>query len=148
MDDLPEVSPFVVDAIIEMLKADNGNLRPADKAAHMLALIVELHKQHKPFPPRKDVAAAIKGSIAAVDAALNSRLAEGYITLAVDTEPGNVQRRNSVIRRRFIIPSKDLLDVVANAKRQEASIVQSRLHGPARQQARKEARKKTHEPKT
>jgi hypothetical protein len=117
MDEIPEVSPFVVDAIIEMLKSDNGNLRPADKAAALLAVIVELHKQHKPFPPRKDVAAAIGASIPTIDAALNSRLAEGYITLAVDTEPGNVQRRSSVLRRRFIIPSKKLLDVVANAKR-------------------------------
>jgi hypothetical protein len=117
-DKIPEVSPFVVDAITEMLKSDQGMLRPPEKAAHLLAVVCELHKLRQPFPPREDVARAIGASISTIDAAISTRLSEGYITLAVDTEPGNVQRRNSVLRRRYIIPSKRLLDVVAHAKRQ------------------------------
>ena len=115
--DLPTISPIVVDAITDMLISDQGMLRPPEKSAKLLALIVELHKQHKPFPPREGVAEAIGASISTVDASLSTRLNEGYVTLRVETPEGNVRRRNSVVRERYLVPSKDLLRVVEKAEK-------------------------------
>lgn len=117
---LPRLSPAVTDAICKMMLSDQGMLRPPDKASALLALICELYKTKEPFPPRKAVAKHIDASIATIDAALSTRLNEGYIIEAVDTVQGNVQRRNSVKRRKFYIPSKQLQDVVAKAKAWEA----------------------------
>ncbi len=116
---LPQISPIVVQAITDMLIAQRGMKRPPEKAAKLLALIVELHRRRRPFPPRDEVAAAIGASIATVDAALSTRLDEGYITLDVETPHGNVRRRNSVIRARYYIPSRQLLETVEAAEQRE-----------------------------
>lgn len=121
MSDLPEVSAVVVDAIIDMLIMDQGMLRPPEKAAKLLALIVELHKRKQPFPTRSEVAEAIGASVSTIDAALSTRLNEGYIKLRVETPEGNVQRRNSVVRLRYLEPSDQLMDVVSKAKRKRAA---------------------------
>jgi hypothetical protein len=116
-DDLPEISPVVVDAIVDMLVADQGMLRPPEKAARLLAFIVELYKAHRPFPERAEVAEHIGASVSTIDAALSTRLNEGYIKLRVETPDGYVQRRNSVVRDRYYDPCPQLLDVVERAKR-------------------------------
>jgi hypothetical protein len=116
MPRLPKVSPAVVDAIVDMLVSEQNILRPPEKAAALLGLIVELHKTHEPFPQREEVARHIDASVATVDAALSTRLNEGYITQAIETTQGNVQRRNSARRLRFYIPSPALIKVVSDAK--------------------------------
>lgn len=114
---IPKISPIVIDAITEMLMDDQGMLRPPEKAAALLALIVELHKKKLPFPRREAVSEAIGASVSTVDAALSTRLDEGYITIAMETSRGNVQRRNSIVRERYYIPSKKLLEVANKASR-------------------------------
>jgi hypothetical protein len=117
---LPAVSSFAVDAVMDMLLSEQGMNRPPEKAAALLALIVELYKRKQPFPRREEVAAAIGASVSTVDAALSSRIDEGYITPVVETKRGNVQRRNSAVRERYYIPSDGLIAVVEKAKRREA----------------------------
>ena len=117
MAPLPTISPVVIDAVTDMLLSDQGMNRPPEKAAALLALIVELHKRKQPFPRREEVAEAINASISTVDAALSSRIDEGYITPVVETKRGSVQRRNSIVRERYYIPSAALIDVVGKAKR-------------------------------
>jgi hypothetical protein len=118
---LPAIEPAVVDAITDMIIRDTGCLRPPEKAAALMALIVELHKLNRPFPRREVAAAAIHASVSTVDAALSTHLdpgdGSGYLQLVVETSIGNVQRRNSVVRERFYIPSDDLLRVADRAKR-------------------------------
>jgi hypothetical protein len=114
---LPTISPIVVDAVMDMLLSEQGMNRPPEKAAALLALIVELHKRKQPFPRREEVAEAINASVSTVDAALSSRIDEGYITPIVETKRGNVQRRNSTVRERFYVPSDSLIAVVEKAKR-------------------------------
>jgi hypothetical protein len=113
---LPKLRPVVVDAITEMLISEQGMLRPPEKAAALLALIVELHKKDLPFPPREEVAGYIDASLSTVDAALSTRLDEGYITQRVETRRGNVQRRNSVVRERYYDPSPHLISIVDQAE--------------------------------
>lgn len=129
MSQVPSVDPIVIDAIVDMLLSNEGMNRPPEKAAALLAVIVELHKQHRPFPKREVVAKAINASLATVDAALSSRLDEGYITLAVETVRGNVQRRNSVVRERYYIPSAELLSVAARAEVGKAPARRGRTAG-------------------
>jgi hypothetical protein len=116
MPGLPKIDPFVVDAITDMLVSEQGMLRPPEKAAALLALIVQLHNMKEPFPARAEVAKHINASVPTVDAALSTRLDEGYITQAIETARGNVQRRNSARRLRYYIPSKHLLSVAGAAK--------------------------------
>ena len=114
---LPKVDKIVVDAFIEMLMSEQEMLRPPEKAAAMMALICELHERQEPFPKRAEVAKHIDCSIATVDAALSTRLDEGYISQVVETAAGNVQRRHSVTRQTFYKPSTHLLNVYHKAKR-------------------------------
>jgi hypothetical protein len=52
-----------------------------------------------------------------IDAALSTRLDEGYLEQTVETTKGNVNARNSIVRRRFYIPSKELIAVADRALR-------------------------------
>lgn len=113
--EVPEPDPQIVDAFVEMLLEDTGALRPPTKAAHLLAVICMLHKQDQPFPGREPVAQHIGCGVSTVDAALSTRLAEGYISQVVETSAGNVARRNSVVRRTYYKPSKRLLDTFDKA---------------------------------
>lgn len=108
--DVPEPDPQIVDAFVNMLIEDTGALRPPTKAAYLLAIICLLAKQDRPFPGREPIARHIGCALSTVDAALSTRLAEGYISQIVETSAGNVARRNSVIRRTYYKPSKRLLD--------------------------------------
>lgn len=113
---IPAVAPIVIDAVTDMLMSEQGMNRPPEKAAALLALIVELHRRKRPFPRREEVAKALNASISTIDAALSSRLDEGYITIAVETKHGSVQRRNSVVRERYYLPSEHLVEVVKRAE--------------------------------
>lgn len=120
-DEIPNVAPVAVDAITDMLIEDQGMMRPPTKAAALLAIICALHKQGKPFPRRECVADAIDAAVSTVDAALSSRLDEGYLTMRTKVKRGNVQRRNSVVRERYYEPSAKLLrtyeEAAAKARR-------------------------------
>lgn len=117
---LGKLNPAVVDAIRDKMQQDRGMMRPPEQAARLLALIVELHKRHEPFPHR-EVAAKIVGgseSVWTVDNAIRNALSDGYATLVVETTTGHVASRDvSVRKERFFIPSKELLDVAARAQR-------------------------------
>jgi hypothetical protein len=102
---------------MDMLMTEQGMLRPPEKAAAILALIVELHKQNRPFPERQDVADAIGCSIHTVDAVLSTRLDEEYLKMAVETTTGNVQQRHGVIRKRYYIPCRAMIEVAERAQR-------------------------------
>lgn len=114
---LPKVSPFVVDAITDMLLTDHGPSRPPEKTAALLALVAELYERGMAFPHREVAAIAINGSKWTIDSILSSRIDEGYITLDVRTESGNVAARRSTVKRRYLVPSKKLLNVVKEAKK-------------------------------
>lgn len=115
-DDIPDVDPITVEAITEMLIEEQGILRPPVKAAHLLAIICKLHEQNRPFPKRGDVAQKIDAGVSTVDAALSTRLDEGYISVRVQTREGNVERRKSVVRDRFYDPSPKLMGVFKHSE--------------------------------
>lgn len=115
---LPPVNPIVVDALIEMIMTDQQDVRrPPEKSAALLALSVELYKTNRPFPTRMAAALHLECSIFTVDAAISTRINEGYLTQVVETEEGNVSARGSIVRKRYYIPSKDVIDVAERAVR-------------------------------
>ena len=114
---VPDVPAFVVDAITKMLIEDQQLNRPPEKAAHLLAIICKLYEQRRPFPRRRDIADKIGSPLATVDAALSTRLDEDYISVRIETRPGNVQKRNSVIRERYYDPSDKLFLTYREASR-------------------------------
>ena len=116
---LPKVSPIVQDAILDMLKEQQSVYRPPEVTAALLALIVELHKVGKPFPGREVVARALGCSIYTIDSAISTRSATGYISLNIQTREGAVQRRLSVVKDRYYVPSQELIDVANVAHKRE-----------------------------
>jgi hypothetical protein len=115
--DIPDVNPAAVDAITRMLMEDHPKTnKPPIKAAHLLAIICKLYEEHRPFPEREAAGAAIGSPKATVESVLSHRAAEGYITMKVETREGNVDpnRRPSIVRERYYVPSKELLEVYNN----------------------------------
>jgi hypothetical protein len=117
VEPLPRLSPIVVDAIAEMLMVDKHMCRRPEKTAALLALVVELDKTKRPFPPRAAVAEAIDSSIFTVDSAISQRIDEGYLQEVHETTTGNVNRRTSTVRCRYLVPSPRLVSVVRRAER-------------------------------
>lgn len=117
---LPTPNPVVVEAICEMLMEQHENVkRPPVKSAALLALAVELYKTNTPFPSRMAVALKLDCNVFTVDAALSSRIEEGYLQQVVETTTGNVAKRNSIVRHRFYVPSQELIDVATMATKRQ-----------------------------
>jgi hypothetical protein len=116
---LPKINPAVVNALQHMLVEDQGMMRPPEQAARLLALIHELAKAHKPFPHREVAAQVLGGNQSkyTVDAILSQRMAEGYISLVVETTMGHNHNRVGVRKQRFFVPSMRLVDIAQRAER-------------------------------
>ena len=115
---LPRINPIVAAAIENMMMQDQGMQRRPERAARLLALIVALHKNGKPFPHREVAAEAIGGAKSkyTVDTALRNALADGYVSMTVETTPGNMASRDVSVRKvRKFIPSPALLATAENA---------------------------------
>lgn len=109
---LPDPDPLLIDAICDVIMTEQPNVkRPPEKSAALLALAIELHKINQPFPTRMAAAIKLDCSVFTIDAALSTRMDEGYLTQVVETTTGNVTKRNSIVRQRYYVPSKGLLDV-------------------------------------
>lgn len=116
---LPKLNPAVVDAIQDMMVTDQGMLRPPEQAARFLTLVVALHKQNLPFPHREVAAKALAGAQSkwTVDTAIRSAMADGYVTLVVETTAGNIARRASVRKERHFVPDKRVIDIATRAEK-------------------------------
>lgn len=114
---VPDVPAVVIRAITKMLVEDQQLNRPPEKAAHLLAIICKLYEQRRPFPTRREVAEKMHSPLGTVDAALSTRLDEGYIKTRVETRPGNVKKRNSVIRERYYDPNDKLFATYRTASK-------------------------------
>jgi hypothetical protein len=115
---LPPIDEFVVDALCHMLQTDRNMPKPPVQAARLLALCVELHKLRLPFPHRRVAAQALGGgkSVWTLDAAISTRVDQGYLTEVHETTTGNVANRDSVIRQRFFIPHSRVIEIAEQAR--------------------------------
>ena len=115
--ELPEVSPLVRDAVVELLleQRDTPTRRP-EVMASILALVTELHRLKRPLATREAMARALGCSVHTIDMTLSSKEGEGLIALDIRTREGNVEQRASVVKDRFVVPSDDLLRAVAKGR--------------------------------
>lgn len=111
-----QVDDSLADRIEEYLLQTYAMRRRPTAAARLLALIVDLYTKGLPFPQRTAVARDIGCSKDGVDAALSSYLARDEIALEMRMVPGNVAKRESVIRERYFIPSQTLLTIAGRTK--------------------------------
>lgn len=120
---LPRLNRAVVDAIQSMLQQDQGMLRPPEQTARFLALVVALHEKHEAFPHREVAAKALAGAQSkwSVDTAIRSSLADGYVSLVIETTQGNVQRRDSVRKERHFVPDRRVIDIATRAAKKMGS---------------------------
>ena len=115
------VPQYRVEAVNAFLMQKFELKRPAQVTGQLLALIIELDKEERLFPRRKELAAAFESgdggrrgcSVYSLDAALRVALARGLIeeeTVVVEsTERGTGM---GVHHRRRYVPTKELLDGV------------------------------------
>jgi hypothetical protein len=113
---LPRPRRDRVDVFVDFLfSIDEKVCRPPRQAAKLLAFIVQLHKARggpRPFPTRPQVAKHLRMSVPTIDAVLNLHIAEGNLTVETRYRDGNIeQRRASVIKERYIVPSDVLIRV-------------------------------------
>lgn len=113
---LPKPGFRAVDEFVDFLMSiDEKICRPPVQAAKLLTFIVQLYKARggpRPFPTRPQVAKHLGMSVPTVDAVLNLHIAEGNLSVETRYRDGNIeQRRASVIKERYIIPSDVLVSV-------------------------------------
>jgi hypothetical protein len=113
---LPNPRGRAVSEFVDFLfSIDEKVCRPPLQAAKLLAFIVQLYKARggpRPFPTRPQVAKHLGMSVPTVDAVLNLHIAEGNLTVETRYRDGNIgQRRASVIKERYIVPSDVLIRV-------------------------------------
>lgn len=118
---IPAVDPQVCAAISDYLQEHYDSKRPPEVAAAMLALVLELHRTHRPFPPRADVVRAfgLSGPYG-LDAAIYTALSRQLITQEMIVADGYTQRREGINQRRRFVPSPELLDIGRRASRRAA----------------------------
>jgi hypothetical protein len=105
---VPSLDLALADTIEKFLMARYDMRRPPIAAARLLAVIVLLDEQKQPFPSRRRVAEEIRCSVYGIDAALQVAMARGLISQHVEIAQGNVQRRESILRNRYYVPSDEL----------------------------------------
>jgi hypothetical protein len=121
---MPKLNPAVVMALQQMMQEDQGMLRPPEQSARLLALCVELHRDHRPFPHREVAARVLGGaqSVYTVDTAVRNALADGYLSLVVETTRGHIAAREASIRKlRFLMPESRVLEVAQRADKKLAA---------------------------
>ena len=109
-------SGALVTVVEQFLQDKYPSRRRPSVAASVLALILELYERDEPFPQRAMIAEAIGCSVFGIDAALSQAAARDLLTLEIRLQPGNVEQRDSSIKERYYIPSKQLLILARSAR--------------------------------
>lgn len=116
---LPELSDYVVRAIADWLHGREPSQRVPVKTAAVLCLICELYLTDRPFPTRAAVIKALGVTESLIDIVLSQRAAEGLIYVVLKSEMGQVKKRASVVNRRYVIPTHELLTVYRAATKRD-----------------------------
>ena len=117
--DLPPISSFEIGGVADWLQAQENMQRKPEATAKVLILAVKLYKKNQPWPTRRQIADYLQVSLPLIDVALSQRQATGHIQVVLQVEEGNIQSRRSVITRRFLQPSPELIELVARLERDE-----------------------------
>jgi hypothetical protein len=115
---IPSVPRYRIDAVEAWLYGHRNVRRPLNVAAPLLALVCALYHNRSPFPARRRVAAWLRdeGHAAwqserpnSVDKAITVAVTLDEIEIRWADEPSEMAGRPSVVRRRYLVPSQELL---------------------------------------
>lgn len=107
-----------VEKLANVLRDRSGSQRTPDQTARVLVLLVKMWQSRPPipFPSRDQVKDHLGVSLSCVDVVLSYRQGTGDISIAYETTRGNVARRpHSTVRRRFVVPSREIQGIVNSA---------------------------------
>jgi hypothetical protein len=101
---LPRIDPAAVDRLTAYLRGKSWSQRPALATARVLALMVRLWEDEKPFPTRSAVADHVGVSVPTVDLVLR-RQREGMLKIVYEAAGAPLRGR------RWIIPSETIMAI-------------------------------------
>ena len=114
---VPSVAAYRMRAV-EAWIGDHRQIRRAlTVTLPLLSMVCALRDLNHPLPTRRAMAEAWECNIYSIDGAISTALAEGEITEEYRYEDGDVRRRGSTRRRRFLLPSAQLYEAYRNAER-------------------------------
>lgn len=114
---VPSVAAYRQRAV-EAWIGDHRNIRrPLTVTLPLLTAVCALRELNHPLPTRRAMAEAWECNIYSIDGAISTALAEGEITEEYRYEDGDVKRRGSMRRRRFLLPSAQLYEAYRTAER-------------------------------
>lgn len=125
---LPAVPGYKIQAVADWLATHRDVHRPLNVAAPLLALVCALYDNQEYMPTRRRLAAWLRDNGHAewnsptpnsVDKAIQAAIALDEIELRYAIEPGNSKEMGDrgIIRRRYLVPSKQLSDAYTEAGR-------------------------------
>lgn len=104
----PAPSRALVAAVLDWYQTKYGMRRPPLAGAGVLALVVESHRRGTPFPQHVEAARRVGCSVETVGYTLNVALERGVVRQTVQTAPGCVTMRDSVVRQIYYVPCPEL----------------------------------------
>ena len=108
----------IVGKISDWMVEHRESRRPLSVAAPLLATVCWLHSKNYNFPTRSRMAHALRTTVDSIDSAISTAIGHGELTEVHRTEPGEVQGRASIVRRRYLVPSRQLQMTYADAIRE------------------------------
>jgi len=111
---------YVIGRISDWMVEHRESRRPLSVAAPLLATVCWLHMKNYNFPTRARVAKALRTTVDSVDSAISTAIGHGELTEVHKTEPGEVKGRESIVRRRYLIPSRQLQMIYTDATTEAA----------------------------
>jgi hypothetical protein len=121
---IPSVPKYKVEAVEQWLFTHRNVRRPLNVAAPLLALVCALHEKEQRFPVRRRVAEWLRDNDFAewnsnrpnsVDKAITVACALDEIEIRWDYEEGSIRDHRSMVRRRYLIPSRELWEAYLEA---------------------------------
>jgi hypothetical protein len=109
---------YVIAKVSDWMVEHRESRRPLSVAAPLLATVCWLHSKNYNFPTRGRIAKALRTTVDSVDSAISTAIGHGELTEVHKTEPGEVKGRESIVRRRYLVPSRQLQMVYADAIRE------------------------------
>jgi hypothetical protein len=116
---VPDVADYRLRAIDAWLSARHNVFKPMTVRTPLLAAVCALSEKNYPLPTRRALSEAFDCNIFSIDGAISTALGRGEITEEYRYSPGDVQVRESIRRRRYLLPSSEPYLVYSTAKRWE-----------------------------
>ncbi len=108
---LPKIDRAMCERIKNYIADHYGSRRPPKHTAAILATLVEMHRRAMPFPDRKLLAKHVGCSEWGLDNCINTSMLRNLVVIQVETAPGNVSSRESIVQVKYVRPTTALMRI-------------------------------------